>query len=96
MNNLPDLESFNVDGSSNLGLKFNKAKCLFVKHEVSLLGDIIGRDEVRMDETKVHALKSARSPINASELKLFLGLASFYSLFIPNVSTLTGPLRQLL
>ena len=65
-------------------------------HEISFFGVIIDRDGVRMDETKVHALKSARSPKNASELKSFLGLATFCSRFIPNFSTLTGPLRQLL
>ena len=47
-------------------------------------------------QTKVDASELAQSPNNASELKSFLGLATLCSRFIPNYSTLTGPLRQLL
>ena len=79
-----------------LGLKFNLDKCCFLMHEISFFGLIVGRDGVKMDPSKVDALKSSRSPSSASELKSFLGLATFCSRFIPNFSTLTGPLRELL
>jgi len=49
-----------------------------------------------MDQSKVDTLNSFRSPVNASELKSFLGFATFCSRFVPNYSTLTGPLRELL
>jgi len=51
---------------------------------------------VTMDPTKVESIQNARAPSNASELKSFLGLATFCSRFIPDFSSLTGPLRELL
>ena len=80
----------------DLGLKFNLEKCKFLTENISFFGLIVGADGIKMDPSKVEALKGARSPTNASELKSFLGLATFCSRFIPNFSTLTGPLRKLL
>ena len=79
-----------------VGLKFNSEKCCFLMTEIKFFGLIVGKDGVKMDPSKVDALKSSRSPTSPSELKSFLGLATFCSRFIPNFSTLTGPLRNLL
>ena len=48
-----------------------------------------------MQEKKVKALKEASIPKTASELKSFLGLASYCSRFIPGLATLNKPLREL-
>lgn len=82
--------------AKELGLKFNLPKCQFLTKEISFFGVIIGENGVKMDESKVSTLNSFRSPTNASELKSFLGFATFCSRFVPNFSTLTGPLRELL
>ena len=74
-----------------VGLKFNSEKCCFLMTEIKFFGLIVGKNG-----SKVDALKSSRSPTSLSELKSFLGLATFCSRFIPNISTLTGPLRNLL
>ena len=79
-----------------LGLKLNLHKCQFLMNEISFFGVVIGKDGVKMDAEKVKALDSFRPPENTSELKSFLGFATFCSRFIPNFSTLTGPLRDLL
>ena len=82
--------------AEDLGLKFNLPKCQFLTKEISFFGVVIGQHGVKMDQNKVDTLNSFRAPINASELKSFLGFATFCSRFVPNYSTLTGPLRNLL
>ena len=79
-----------------LGLKFNLEKCTFLTQEISFFGLIVGKDGVKMDPAKVEAVKTARAPENANDLKSFLGLATLCNRFIRNFSSLTGPLRKLL
>jgi len=79
-----------------LGLKLNlPKKCKFLINEISFFGVVIGENGVRMDQEKVSALNSFRPPTNAFELKSFLGFVTFCSRFVPNFSTLTGPLSPI-
>ncbi len=45
---------------------------------------------------KVRAIEEAPAPRNVGELKSFLGLLSYYSMFLPSMSTLLAPLHRLL
>ena len=45
---------------------------------------------------KVKAIQEAPKPNNVSELKAYLGLLSYYSKFLPNLSTTLAPLYSLL
>ena len=45
---------------------------------------------------KVQAVKDTRQPERAKALRSFLGLTNYLKAFIPNYSTLTHPLRNLL
>ena len=47
-------------------------------------------------ECKLRAIKDAPEPKNMGELKAFLGMLSYYSIFIPNMATVLAPLYQLL
>ena len=47
------------------------------------------------DITKVQAIRDARVPTNAAEVRSFLGLATYCSRFIPDFATLVEPLRLL-
>lgn len=69
-----------------LGLKFNLPKCKFLTKEISFFGIVIGQDGIKMDRSKVDTLNSFRSPSIASELKSFLGFATFCSRFVSNHS----------
>ena len=44
---------------------------------------------------KVEAIKDAPEPQNRSELKSYLGLLSYYSRIMPNMSTTLAPLLPL-
>ena len=79
-----------------LGLRFNLKKCAFLQDEISFFGIVVGKNGVSKDPSKVEALKNAPFPKNTTELKSFLGLATFCSRFVPDFSTATAPLRDLL
>ena len=79
-----------------LGLRFNLKKCAFLQDEISFFGIVVRKNGVSKDPSKVEALKNAPSPKNTTELKSFLGLATFCSRFVPDFSTAIAPLRDLL
>ncbi|KAK3510289.1 hypothetical protein QTP70_033153 [Hemibagrus guttatus] len=71
-------------------------KCLFHQPSVQFLGYIIDRSGVRMDETKVAAVRDWPRPTSVKELQRFLGFANFYRRFIRGYSSVTSPLTNLL
>ena len=79
-----------------LDLRFNLKKNAFLQDEISFFGIVVGKNGVSKDPSKVEALKNVPSPKNTTELKSFLGLATFCSRFVPDFSTATAPLRDLL
>ncbi|UYV75842.1 K02A2.6-like [Cordylochernes scorpioides] len=84
------------DKLKELNFTLNKEKCLFKKKDICFLGHIINEDGVRPDSKKLEALERCKKPFDKTSLKSFLGMLSFYSKYIPNMSTLAGPLYQLL
>ena len=78
------------------GLKLNPDKCFVKQEKIKFYGVICGQDGVQPDPGKVSALKQMSSATNRQELQTFLGLGNYMGPFIPNLSTLTAPLRELL
>ena len=78
------------------GLKLNPDKYFVKQEKIKFYGVVCGQDGVQPDPGKVSALKQMSSPTNRQELQTFLGLANYMGPFIPNLSTLTAPLRELL
>ncbi len=71
-------------------------KCEFHRPMVQLLGYIIGREGIQMDQGKVTAVAEWPTPQTIKELQRFIGFANFYSRFIKGFSLLTAPLTTLL
>ena len=71
-------------------------KCLFLKKEVVYLGHIISKQGVRADPRKTQAVSDFPRPINAKNIKQFLGLAGYYRRFIPDFAKIARPLHYLL
>ena len=65
-------------------------------HPGSGLSYVIDAEGLHPMPEKVKAVQNAPSPTNVSELKSYLGLLSYYSKFLPNLSTVLAPLYVLL
>ena len=60
------------------------------------MGHVLTSAGVRPDEEKVHAMLELPTPQSRLELQRVLGVVNYLGWFIPNMSTITTPLRQLL
>lgn len=78
------------------GLKLKGEKCHLFRGEVAHLGHIVSEKGVMVDPSKVERIKSWPTPQNGSELRSFLGLASYYRRFVPDFTRLTAPLHALI
>ena len=72
------------------------SKCEFFKEQVEYLGHFISKDGISVDKRKIEVIQNWPIPTNISELRSFLGLASYYRKFVPNFSTIASSLTQLL
>lgn len=81
---------------SNAGLRLKKNKCIFLAPSVDYLGYRIDAQGTHPTAEKVKAIQEAPCPTNVSELKSYLGLLTYYSRFLPNLSTTLAPLYTLL
>ena len=77
-------------------LKLNKDKCKFRQSEVTYLGHLLTSKGMKPDPSKVNAVTEMPIPTNAKELQRFLGMVTYLSKFIPNVSQIAAPLRKIL
>ncbi|XP_048586200.1 uncharacterized protein K02A2.6-like [Nematostella vectensis] len=80
---------------SESGLTLNPGKCQFGLSSITFLGHVISDNGVSADPGKVEAIVNARAPMNVSELRGFLGLVQYVGRYIPDLATLSAPLRAL-
>ncbi|XP_041787543.1 uncharacterized protein K02A2.6-like [Anopheles merus] len=78
------------------GLRLNRAKCVFAVPSLECLGHKIDRHGLHKSDKHIAAIRDAPRPNTPEELQLFLGKATYYSSFIPNLSTRARSLRDLL
>ena len=78
------------------GLRANLEKCEFFKEQVTYCGHVISEKGLRKSPDKVNAVLNAPQPENVQQLRSFLGLVNYYRSFLPNLSTVLGPLNELL
>ena len=63
--------------------------------EILILGVIVGRGQVKMEQEKIKAIKEWKTPTKVKDVKSFLGFANFYQRFIQNFSHIVRPLNKL-
>ncbi|XP_064476235.1 uncharacterized protein K02A2.6-like [Ornithodoros turicata] len=74
----------------------NLEKCKFFVEKISFLGVLIDQHGIYPDPRRVEALTALEPPQNVSDLRRILGMFNHVGRFIPNMSTLSAPLRELL
>lgn len=82
------LRSYNVLLNSDKS-KLAQSSVKFLGHEISAKGVAPCKD-------KLESIKKFRQPSTAEELRSFLGLVTYLGRFIPDLATLSDPLRQII
>ncbi|KAL9970103.1 hypothetical protein ACROYT_G022426 [Oculina patagonica] len=77
------------------GLKLKPKKCFLFQKRVSYLGHVVTEEGITADLGKVEQVRTWPIPENSTEVKSFLGLASYYRRFIPNFAAVAQPLHKL-
>jgi hypothetical protein len=77
-------------------IKIEPHECEFLKPEIAYLGHVITAEGMKPDPKKIEAVVRFPTPENEKDMKVFLGLISYYRKFIEHFSYLAKPLSDLL
>ena len=99
------IEEANSDHDKNLvaflrlcdekGLKLNAEKLKLRQPEVSFIGHIATGKGLKVDPAKVKAIREMPAPTDKAGVQRLLGLAQYLGKFLPHLSDVTKPLREL-
>ena len=59
------------------------------------MGHVIDSEGLHVDPAKIEAIEKWATPVNATEIRQFLGLAGYYRRFIEGFSKIAKPLTKL-
>ncbi|BHF66753.1 hypothetical protein SprV_0200977500 [Sparganum proliferum] len=71
-----------LEALRSAGLTLNPTKCLFLRREVNFLVHLISPGRISPLPDRVQCIRTWPTPTNQTELRSFLGLASYYRRFI--------------
>ena len=77
------------------GVKLNTKKLNLRLTEVPFIGHIATDKGLRVDPPKVRAISEMPAPTDKAGVQRLLGLAQYLSKFLPRLSDITKPLREL-
>ena len=72
------------------------SKCEFWLSKVPFLGNILSRDGISVDPSKVQEVMDWKASTSVHEVRGFLGLAGYYRHFILDFSKIAKPMTRLL
>ena len=76
-------------------MKLNAEKCIFKATSIPFFGHVISRERIKPDPKKIEAVKTMTTPMSKSELQSFLGLCNYLAIYVPSLSAVLQPLREL-
>ena len=80
-----------VDRLQKHELTLKWKKCNFLESETNRLCFIIGKEGIKPDPKKMEAIRPLLIPTFVREVRLFIGMSSYYCRFIPNCSEIAEP-----
>ena len=84
------------DRLRNQNLKIKLTKCKFGLPSVKFLGHIVSAEGIGVDLEKISSIQDWKLPENVTEMRSFLGLASYYRRFIEDFGKISAPLTRML
>ena len=76
-------------------LCFKQSKCNFNMEEIPILGVIVGKEQIKMEQEKIKVVKEWKTPTKVKDMESFPEFANFYQCFIHNFSHTARPLNEL-
>ena len=77
------------------GLSLDKEMCKFHMSEIEFMRHLLFARGIGPTHEKVEVVTEARKPESVTEVRSFLGLVNFCARFIPDLATVSEPLRRL-
>ncbi|BHF63754.1 hypothetical protein SprV_0200674900 [Sparganum proliferum] len=77
------------------GLTLKPSKCVFLKPRVKFLGHVFSAAGIETDDEKVTQIREWPTPADVTEVRSFLGLASYYRRFIKDYARIAGSPHKL-
>lgn len=84
-----------LDRAREIGLRLNIKKCRFGVREVSYVGHVFTSNGLQPDPAKVSAITNMPPPEDVPAIQRFLGMVTYLAKFVPNLSEVAAPLREL-
>lgn len=76
-------------------VKLNEEKTNLCKKEIKFYGHVLTSEGVKPDKSKITAIINMPVPCDKEAVQRFLGMVTYLSRYIPNLSNVTEPLRKL-
>lgn len=77
------------------GLKLNKDKVKYKLTSVAYMGHVLSSEGLKPDPEKIKAVIDMPKPENTTAVHRLLGVVTYLAKFMPNLSTVSEPLRRL-
>ena len=79
-----------------INLTLNEQKCKFNVKQVSYCGHKFTKDGVKPDDSKIKAIQDMPAPSSKKDVERLLGTVNYLAKFVPNLASITAPIRELL
>ena len=77
------------------GLTLRDSKCKLGLDKVQYLGHVFSKDDMVPDTDKIAVVQNWPTPTDVTEVRQFLGLASYYRQYVKNFADIAAPIHHL-